>query len=253
MSGMDSAVEAVRGRLADRISTGALRPGERLGAERDLAAELGVSRATLRAALAQLADNGLVRRTPGRGGGTFVAGKLTRDLSRVVGVPAMLREQGFTAGSRIVAAVVRAADEATTAGLELKPGDLVVEIVRVRLADGIPISLENARFPAARFPGLLEQPLAGSLYDLLAAQYGVEAAASQERIESVDAEPDVASFLEVAPGSALLSITRTTFDAAGLPFEYALDLFRGDRTAVTVSTRPEGTTRTIEGPSPSAQ
>ncbi len=67
---------------------GHLRPGQRLGAERALAAELGVSRATLRQALAVLAESGVVRRVPGRGGGTFVSqDKIERDTSRVVGYP----------------------------------------------------------------------------------------------------------------------------------------------------------------------
>ena len=81
--------EDVRRILVGQISAGQLRPGQRLGAERTLAAELGVSRATLRQALAVLAENGMVRRVPGRGGGTFISkGKIERDLSRVVGVPA---------------------------------------------------------------------------------------------------------------------------------------------------------------------
>ncbi len=83
--------EEVRRILVGQISAGQLR----LGAERALAAELGVSRATLRQALAVLAENGMVRRVPGRGGGTFISkGKIERDLSRVVGVPALLRSQG---------------------------------------------------------------------------------------------------------------------------------------------------------------
>ncbi|GAA4108831.1 GntR family transcriptional regulator [Nocardioides fonticola] len=239
---MDSAVDAVRRRLAERIAAGSLSPGERLGAERDLAEELGVSRATLRSALAELAATGLVRRTPGRGGGTFVAGKVTRDLSRVVGVPAMLREQGFVAGSRIVAASLRTADDATAAGLGIKTDDLVVELVRVRLADAIPISLEYARFPALRFPDLLEHPLGGSMYALLEQRYGVTPVASVERIEAVEAAPDVAGLLEVEVGSPLLAVTRTTRDADGVAFEHAHDLFRGDRTAITVHTRPDGST-----------
>src|SRR5215469_14032998 len=77
--------EDVRRTLADHISAGRLRPGQRLGAERALADELGVSRATLRQALAVLEESGLVRRVPGRGGGTFVStAKIERDLSRVV-------------------------------------------------------------------------------------------------------------------------------------------------------------------------
>jgi GntR family transcriptional regulator len=84
--------EEVRRAPAQRIGSGQLRPGQRLGAERTLAAELGVSRATVRQALAVLEDGGVVRRVPGRGGGTFVAkGKIERDLSRIVGVPALLR------------------------------------------------------------------------------------------------------------------------------------------------------------------
>src|SRR6266516_5078281 len=55
----------------------------------------------LRQALAVLEEGGLVRRVPGRGGGTFVSkGKIERDLSRVVGVPALLRSQGVVAGTR---------------------------------------------------------------------------------------------------------------------------------------------------------
>ncbi len=63
----------VRRILARQITAGELRPGQRLGAERALAAEMGVSRAQLRQALASLEDGGMIRRVPGRGGGTFVA------------------------------------------------------------------------------------------------------------------------------------------------------------------------------------
>src|SRR6476661_2600730 len=152
--------EEVRRALAEQIGSGRLRPGQRLGAERALAAEFGVSRATLRQALAVLEEGGVVRRVPGRGGGTFVAkGKIERDLSRIVGVPALLRSQGVVAGTRVLCA---------------RPGELVVDLVRIRLADGSPFSLEHARFPARRFPGLLEMPLGGSVYELLEEHFGVE-------------------------------------------------------------------------------
>src|SRR6266571_90757 len=67
------AAQRARHELVEQIRSGALRPGERLGAERDLAAALGVSRSTVRQALAVLERAGTVRRVPGRGGGTFVA------------------------------------------------------------------------------------------------------------------------------------------------------------------------------------
>src|ERR1700734_3183719 len=143
--------EDVRRVLAERISAGHLRPGQRLGAERALAAELGVSGATLRQALAVLAETGVVRRVPGRGGGTFVSrDKIERDTSRVVGVPALLRSQGVVAGTRVISAGLSAADEPVARGLGLRRGDLVVDLNRIRLADGSPIVVEHARFPADR-------------------------------------------------------------------------------------------------------
>src|SRR5437773_10700341 len=199
--------EDVRRILADQISAGRLRPGQRLGAERALAAELGVSRAALRQALAVLEEGGLVRRVPGRGGGTFVSkGKVERDLSRVVGVPALLRSQGVVAGTRVLSARLAEADEITAQALHARPGELVVDLVRIRLADGSPFSLEHARFPARRFPGLLEMPLGGSVYELLEEHFGPEAADGVERIEVVRASAVGAAHLDRGPGAALVRL-----------------------------------------------
>jgi GntR family transcriptional regulator len=237
------AAERVRRQLLDQIHGGLVTPGERLGAERDLAQELGVSRSTVRQALAALEEADEVRRVPGRGGGTFVRSrKVERDLSRVVGVPALLRSQGMTSGSRVISTGIVTPDAETTTALCLTAADLVVDVVRIRLADGTPISLEHVRLPAARFPRLLDQPLGGSLYDLLEEQYDTLPGEAEEHIEVTPAGQDEASILGTEPGAPLLSITRTTKDADGVVFEYSHDLFRADRTRITVrtpaSTRP---------------
>jgi GntR family transcriptional regulator len=235
--GIGPAAEGTRLRLLEMIANGALRPGQRLGAERDLAQTLGVSRSTIRHALAVLEDSQVVRRIPGRGGGTFVAQhKIERDLSRIVGVPAYLRDQGVTAGSRVISASVLAADSETAAALGLEEDGLVYDIVRIRLADGEPISLERARFPADRFPGLLEHPLGGSVYELLEQHYGVTPDEALERIEVVAAGVDEGGILGVPEGAPLLSVTRTTEDAGGARIEYSHDLFRADRTRIVVRT-----------------
>ncbi len=229
----------VLARLQEQMNNGQLRPGARLGAERDLATELGVSRSTVRQALAALEAAGAVRRVPGRGGGTFVSGrKVERDLSRVVGVPALLRSQGMTSGSRVVRTGIVAADEATRAALDLASEAYVVDVVRIRLADGIPISLEHARFPAERFPRLLEMPLGESLYDLLEKHYATLPGEAEEHIEVAAASADEAAILATEIGAPLLSITRVTRDRDGVPFESSHDLFRADRTLITVRTPP---------------
>lgn len=231
------AAERVRRLLLDQIQEGLLRPGERLPTERDLATQLGVSRSTVRQALAALEAAAAVRRVPGRGGGTFVRGrKVERDLSKVVGVPALLQAQGMTSGSRIISTGMVVADEETTEALAMPAGSYVVDVVRIRLADGSPISLEHVRLPAERFPRLLDLPLGGSLYDLLEQHYDTRPGEAEERIEVAPASADEASILSTEQGAPLLSIRRTTRDSDGVVFEYSHDLFRADRTTITVRT-----------------
>jgi GntR family transcriptional regulator len=237
MDAVGRAGEDARRRLLDQIRSGALEPGAKLGGERDLARELGVSRSTVRQALASMERDGVVRRIPGRGGGTFLGHpKVDRDLSRIVGVPALLRQQGITACTRVVSTALTPADEATRAALRLPADAYVLDVVRIRLADGVPISLERARLPAHKFPGLLELPLGGSLYELLDTHYGIQPDEAVEHIEVVHAGRDEAAVLDVAVAAPLLSITRTTCAADGEPFEYSHDLFRADRTTITVRT-----------------
>ena len=206
----------------------------------------------MRQALAALEGVGAVRRVPGRGGGTFVRSqKVERDLSRVVGVPALLRAQGMTSGSRIISTAIAEADEETASSLGLDADSFVVDVVRIRLADGSPISLEHARLPAERFPQLLDLPLGGSLYDLLEEHYDTVPGEAEEHIEVVPASDDQASILGTEPGAALLSITRTTQDQRGQVFEYSHDLFRADRTVISVrtpaATRATGATKGQRG------
>jgi GntR family transcriptional regulator len=232
--------EEARRRLLDLITTGTLRPGDRLGTERELAIRLAVSRSTLRQVLAVLAQTGIIRRVPGRAGGTFVAQpKVDRDLSVIVGLPEYLRRQGFLAGTQVLSATMAGADEPTASSLAIPAGSLVIDIVRIRFADGIPLSLERARFPADSFPGLLELPLGGSIYDLLEQHYRITPVEVVEHLEVAEAGADEAALLEIGVGAPLLAITRISSSAAGRPFEYSYDLFRSDRTGVTFRTKAE--------------
>ncbi|MEA2295400.1 MAG: GntR family transcriptional regulator [Solirubrobacteraceae bacterium] len=239
-SGLGPATTEVLGRLVGDIADGVLKPGQRLGTERELAASYGVSRSTLRDALEALESRGAVRRVSGRGGGTFVADrKVERDLTSYAGLPAFLRRQGFASGARVLSTATVEADAETGAALGVPPGTVVLEIARVRLANGEPISLERARFPAERFPGLLDHPLGGSLYELLADSYGLRQGEAEERIEVVGAGVAEARLLGVRRSAPLMSVVRTTKDAAGVPFEHSHDLFRADRVRIIMRARAE--------------
>jgi GntR family transcriptional regulator len=240
------AAVAIRDRLLQAISSGELAPGERLGAEREIAERLGVSRSTVRAAVADLARAGAVRRARGRAGGIFVAErKVERDLTSLAGLPAYLRRSGFQSDTRVISTAMVSPDGKTAAALNLGPKDLAHEIVRVRLADGERISLERAMFPVSRFPDLLDRSLSGSLYELLTKEYGLDPGEAEERIEVVVAGPSEARLLGVAEGAPLVAISRTSWTADGEPFEFSHDLFRGDRVRIVVRARSAAETPSL--------
>lgn len=236
---MPSQTEELRRQIVADINAGT--PGTKLGSERELAERYRTSRSSLRQVLAALEEAGLVDRVIGRAGGIFIShAQVQRSLGDVIGVPAFLASQGYVAGTRVLSTRIGAPDVTTAQALGLTADDFVVEIQRVRLADGSPISLELARFPADAFPGLLEQQLGGSLYEILESAYGLVTARADERIEAVNATPEEATLLGIKAGSALLLITRVTYDQHDRPCEFSRDLFRGDRTRLAVTAQGRG-------------
>jgi GntR family transcriptional regulator len=216
-------------------------PGAKLGSERELAERYGTSRSSLRQVLAALEEAGLVDRAIGRAGGIFIShAQVQRSLSDVVGVPAFLASQGYVAGTRVLSTRITVPDRTTKQALRIGADDFVIEIQRVRLADGSPISLELAQFPADAFPGLLERELGGSIYEILETHYGLVTSRADERIEAVSATPEEANLLGIKQRSALLLITRITYDQHGVPCEFSRDLFRGDRTRLAVTVNGRG-------------
>jgi GntR family transcriptional regulator len=223
--------------LSGAIATGRFSPGDKLPAEQDLAEWFGVSRMTLRHALGELARRGLVTRSVGRGGGTFVAEpKLEQDLTTLAGFSEQLRRHGVTPGARVLAATEYPAGPATAAALQLSEDDRIYGVRRIRLADGKPVVLEHSRFPAALFPGMLGCRLDGSLYELLEVRYGQRPHHARERLEPVTASVREAEALDVEEGAPLMLVERTAYSQSGQPLEFARDLFRGDRTRVVVWT-----------------
>jgi GntR family transcriptional regulator len=196
---------------------------------------------TLRHALGELAQRGLVTRTVGRSGGTFVAEpKLEQDLTTLAGFSEQLRRRGKVAGARVLAAASIPASAVAAAALQLTDGERVHDVRRIRLADGRPIVIEHSQFPAKLFPDLLDRRLDGSLYELLAASYGMRPHRARESLEPVIAGVREAEALEVDEGAPLMLVERTAYATDGQPVEYARDLFRGDRTRVVLWTSELG-------------
>lgn len=223
--------------LIDVIGRGDLVTGDHLPREGDLAAAVGVSRMTLRQALSSMEANGTVVRKPGRSGGTYVSEpRIECDLTGLAGFTEQMRRASIRAGARVVGARTVRASAAVAAALSIPRGGDVHEIVRIRTARREPLALERSYFPAASFPDLLDHRLTGSLYDLLNRHYGQKPYVASENLEPVIAGQPEAALLGIEADSPLMLIERTTSTAAGLPIEYARDLFRPDKVRISFRT-----------------
>jgi len=223
--------------LTALMADGTLSPGDRLPKESDVAAAIGVSRMTLRQALAALEARGVVERIPGRSGGTFIVEPTIEcDITGLAGFTEQLRRGQVRASARVVSAGLQPAPAKVAKALGIVRDSDVYEVVRVRRANGEPLALERSFLPAEPFPGLLDKRLTGSLYARMARDYDLAPQTATEYLEPYVAGEAVASMLNVPVGSALLRIERTAASAAGQPIEYASDLFRPDRIRITVRT-----------------
>lgn len=227
--------------LESLIGTRTLLPGDKLPAEVEAAAALGVSRMTLRQALGAIEAKGLIRRSRGRFGGSFVAApRLDFDHTGLPGFTEQLRRLDMTAGAQVVSASTRAPDTELRDALGLSRSARVHEIIRVRSANGEPVLLEETCLPADLFPGLLAADLTGSLYTLLSRDYLTELATADEHIQAVPATAPRARHLGVSPGDPLLLVTRTGFGNTGAAVEFSHDYFRADRTRIRVRSQADG-------------
>jgi GntR family transcriptional regulator len=157
----------IAGRAEARIRAGEWAPGDRLPPERELCGDLGVSRATLRQALAELEQRGLVSRHQGRG--TFVTRpRVQADLAGLFSYGEALRARGLHPVTRVRSAAVVEAGRAIATELGVLPGDPVVHLERIRMVEAEALILESSHLPAAAFPGLETRDLAcRSLYRVL--------------------------------------------------------------------------------------
>lgn len=218
----------VRQLLHSRISSGELPVGSRLPSERVLCTELGISRVTLRRALRELADDGVLTAAQGRG--WFVATERVGEPANVLmSFSAMAALRGLRPSATVLLQRERPSSLEEAETFLVAPGAPLFELHRVRRLDGLAIAIEEVRLPTAIVGELRGIDFTtGSLHAELA-RAGVTPESSTCTVEATLATDDQAVLLDTPPGSAVLLVRQTTYDQHGRVLELNVSHFRGDR------------------------
>ena len=213
-------------RLKNDIMAGVYPAGARIPSEQLLCETYGVSRVTVRKAMLDLVQEGMLVRRQGKG--TFVADeRIQRDLQHVTSFSAACRQMGHTASARLISAELVEATSEDAEKLGVLPDSQVVEICRLRLCDDEPVMMEINRFPE-RYAFLLSEKAEESLYVILAA-HGVKPASAVHDISLGHATPLVSKHLGCNQGDALLLLDEQVLDQHGEPLHLSRQWIRGDK------------------------
>lgn len=215
--------DAVRNELRQLIVTGSFPAGSRLPSEPDLCDRYNVSRITLREAVQGLVQEGyLVRR---QGSGTYVTRRRTlqNSLDQNFSYTDYLKHAGIRAGKKILSAKLVDADAGTTEALSLDPGSRVVEIRRLRTADGKPAVYSVDALPTDIVNLSADRAaLRGSLYRVLS-ERGHAVDHGEAIVAPAVADAELAELLDVAPATLLQHLEQIDYDGADRPVMYSLE------------------------------
>jgi len=222
--------------IQERMASGEYPVGLCLPSEREYCEEYGISRMTVRQAIIDLVNEGLLRRE--RGKGTFVAQpKIEQELQVLTSFTEEMKRRNMQPGTQLIHMVICPATGHVARQLGLKDGESVYEIVRLRMADDEPMAIETAYLPIANLPNLTEEKVAtGSLYEVMR-ESGHEIARATQTLEATLAKATEATKLNIKNKGPVLLIERTTYTSGGQAIEFVKSVYRGDRYKFAIDLR----------------
>jgi GntR family transcriptional regulator len=215
--------------IESQIRSGAWRPGDQVPSESVLGEKFHVSRTTVRQALGELVNQGLLTRVQGKG--TFVAHpRIRQRLTRLTGFTEDFQARFMKPASQILRQEKEPALSRVASALRIAEGTPVVVLERLRLANDLPMAVEISHLREDLFPSFnAEEFPGGSLYAYLAETFNTIPTTAHQDIEAIGCPGPQARLLGLPKNGPVLHMYRTTFDQSGQPFEQVESFYRGDR------------------------
>ena len=212
--------------ILQELASGELPAGAAVPSERQLMADYGVSRITVREAVGQLVNEGWLTRV--RGKGTFVAHRAVQSTLHLASFTDEMASLGHVPSTVVLVREEAVPPPETASALEMAARETAFHVKRLRLADGEPVSIDDAWFPAARLPGLLDRDLSLSLYRTLDEVYGLPVTSATQTVAAEEASAEMAPLLGTRDGAPVLFFDRVS-RSGDLAIEHAASWYRSDR------------------------
>lgn len=217
--------------IKDQISNGSLKASGRIMTEQELSKEYDISRITVRKAIELLVEEEILIKKQGIG--TFVAEKkINRDMSTCMGFTRSCELEGRKASSRLITADLIPATVSDINSLELKEGERVIRIIRIRYCDEMPVIVEENHF-SQKFAFLLGCDLTGSLHQLLTENNSAPVR-GKKKIGICHANEMEKEYLQVAEGEALLLTRDIGYDRENIPIYCSKSVINPDRYTLSI-------------------
>lgn len=222
--------------IQEKISSREYPVGMCLPSEREYCEEYGISRMTVRQAISDLVNEGLLRRE--RGKGTYVTQpKIEQGLQALTSFTEDMKQRNMHAEAQLIHMTICPATSHVSRHLGIEAGESVYEIARLRLADDEPMAIETAYIPICNLPNLTEEKVAtGSLYALMR-ERGIEITHATQTLEASLAKATEATKLKIKNKAPVLLIERTTYASGGQSVEFVKSVYRGDRYKFAIDLR----------------
>jgi len=215
--------------IAELILSGKLTPETKIQSEREFSEDLGVSRMTVRKAITELVNEGLLERK--HGSGTYVAKpKITYESQDMVNYVQAMQQRKIATASQLLEFSEMVASRRLADLLEIEIGNPIYRVSLLRFANRVPIILERGFFPCSRFPKLEDWDLEkSSTLDLLTTVYNIEPGLISQTVEAVAAADTVAQQLRVEEGFPLIMLSRIICsEETKTPVVFSQDFLRSD-------------------------
>lgn len=221
--------------LRAKITTGEYAVGDQLPSERELMSIYDISRNTVRDAIDVLAQDGLVERDHGRG--TFVARpQLQLGLTRLTGFSEDMRERNLEPTSVLLKLEVKVPPDAVASRLQLLKDEKALYVERLRMADNLPMAINNSYFSLARCPQLINEDFGNvSIYHIMETKYQVRITHAEQTVRACIATQAQADLLKIARGDPLLVMEGVAFSTENQPIEYMTQIYRADRYVFSIN------------------